>query len=176
MPLEKLVMQGIKATQQAKDGKQDSPDIEKYQGVKVQDDIFHLQAPEKILQEEPGNADNVGVVLDARSLEPVACRVRNVNHTKTHHVELNENVVAIPVPRIDVVQADMLERTFRDGGIPVLRVHHLPVAAGNLREHGKDGVPGKTPPAHPFPEIGVNQAVSHGIVTLVANDGTEKIG
>lgn len=139
-------------------------------------DVLHLQAPEEVLEEEPGDFEDVGTVLDPGLLPAVFCRVGDVAHAEPADIEPDHDVVAVAVAGVDVVKADAFERPGGDGGVAVLGVHHLPVAGRDLGEEGEDGVADEPPGAHALPERRGEEAVADGVVAPAVDDGVEEHG
>ena len=150
--------------------------IEKDERVEVQDNILHLQPPEEVAEQEPGHLEDIRAVMDPRLLFPVPGRVRDVDDPEADDIELHEQVVAVPVPGIEIVEVDALEGALRDRRVAVLGVHHLPVAARDLGEHGECRVPDKPPRTHPLAVIRADQPVAHRVVASPRDDRVEKIG
>jgi len=144
--------------------------------VEPEHDVLHLQAPEEVLEEEPGDFEDVGTVLDPGLLPAVFCRVGDVAHAEPADVEPDHDVVAVAVAGIDVVKADAFERPGGDGGVAVLRVHHLPVAGRDLGEESEDGVADEPPGAHALAVRGGEEAVADGVVAPAVDDGVEEHG
>ncbi len=102
--------------------------------------------------------------------------MRDVDHPKSPDIQFYEEIIAVTIPGIDAIEADPFESPSGDSGVPVLGVHHLPVAGSHFREEGKDGVPEEPPLAHPFPVFRADEAVPHGVVTFAVDDWVEESG
>ena len=101
--------------------------------------------------------------------------MRYIDDAESPDVQFHQQVVAIAVFRVDIIETDSLERPCRDGGEAVLGVHHLPVAGGHLGEEGEDCVSEEPPLAHALPVDGADQAVAHGVVALAVDYRVEEL-
>ena len=142
--------------------------------MEAQDHVLHLQPPEKILQKEPRYLENIRTVLYPGLFTAVSGGMWYIDHPEPPDVELYQQVVAIAVFWVDIIQTYSLQRPCGYCGESVLGVHHLPVAGGHLGEEGEDGVAEEPPCAHALPVDGADQAVAHGVVALAVDDRVEE--
>lgn len=70
--LHKFMEQGEDATDDPAYTEHRPEDIEKYQGVEVQNHVLHLQPPEEIMEEKTGEFYDIRAVFDPRFFSTVA--------------------------------------------------------------------------------------------------------
>lgn len=150
--------------------------IEEDEGVETHLDVLGPEAEEEVAEEEARDLRDVGGVADARLLLAVPRGDGDVLHPHAIDVHPDQEVVAVAIALVDVVEGEGREGPGRDRGVAVLRVHHLPVTRGDLGEEGEDRVAKAPPLAHTGPVVFADEAVALGIVGLAVDDGIEEGG
>lgn len=77
--------------------------------METEDYVLRLHAPEEVLEEEPGDPEDVRAVLYTRGLPSVTGRVGDVEHPESPHVKLYQEIVAVPVSGIYSIEPDPLQ-------------------------------------------------------------------
>jgi len=147
--------------------------VQQDQRVEVVDQVPHFQPPEEAPGEERQDRRDEGRVGDRAALVAVDGLHLDVGHAQPAGVELDEQVVQEAVVVVELVDLEGREGATGDGGVAVLGVHRLPVAAGRLRQAGEDGVAEPPPPAHATDVIPAEQAVALGVVRPPFDDGID---
>lgn len=173
--MDKLEVQCIYSSKHSEYGQGHSQCIIKHQRMEGKHHVLHLQPPEEVPEKEPRYLENIRTVLYPGLFTAVPCGMWYIDHAESPDVEFYQQVVAIAVLRVDIIETDSLQRPCGYCGEAVLGVHHLPVAGGHLGEEGEDGVTEEAPCAHALPVDGADQAVAHGVVALAVDDRVEEL-
>ena len=143
--------------------------------MEVADDVLLLHPPEEALEQEPGDRGHDLAQADAALLPNAVDRPRRVvADAPVPDVQVDEQVVGEAVARVEAVEVEEAQRLQRDRRVAGLRVGHLPVAGGDLREEGEDRVAEVAVAGDELPGLPGEEAICLRVVALAGDDSTDE--